>query len=282
MFATDITLNRSADDVDEFYGVIGSQWLIGTVANGGFVQALLAKTMSACLPDHPRLVSVTSRYLRPVVAGDIRVTTDVVRVGRGIAICRAELTAGADSDKVCVIAEATFATEPSPGNLKIDHRSQHSDQPPKLPPFEELETKISPLQTELSKYPGLVRDSVELRFVADTILGNTDATDCCLEYWQALRTGEQVDQFALVLFTDSGPPPMFKRFTSMGWIPTLELTTHISSSVDSADNLYSVATKADCQTIIDGYAEVSAHLWSPSGEMLAVGRQVMLVPDFQV
>lgn len=71
--------------------VIGEDWSQGRATFGGMVAALGNEAMRRLVPADRRLRGLETTFVGPVLAGEVRIEADVLRVGKAVTIARARL-----------------------------------------------------------------------------------------------------------------------------------------------------------------------------------------------
>jgi acyl-CoA thioesterase len=92
-------------------------------------------------------------------------------------------------------------------------------------------------------------------------------------YWRLLDD-EPCDAIALLLAADSLPPTTFNSGLAVAWTPTLELTVHVRSVPVTGWLRLDARTRA----ISHGRLEVDGLIWDADDRLVAMSRQLMLVP----
>ena len=239
-------------------------WDIFGIANGGYLMAMAARAMSAAAGG--RLpVSVTAHFTRPVSAGAVTVTVNPVKVGRRFSTLRATLTA--ESDSVSLLG--SFA-EPQSGAAEPLYAAAA---PPEMPPPEEC---IRALPSADGPLPPPLMAQFEERIHPDDVgplrgePSGTARVRGCLR----LHEDEPQDAFTLLLAADSFPPAVFNANLPLAWTPTLEMTTQIRG--------VPVPGWLRCQFttrfVTGGLLEEDGEVWDEAGHLVALSRQLALVP----
>ena len=93
--------------------------------------------------------------------------------------------------------------------------------------------------------------------------------------WVRFRDERANDELALALFVDSFPPAILRTSPDTGWVPTIELTTHIRAQADAGWVQAQIVT----DTVRGGQLIEDVRLWDSSGALVAQARQLaMLMP----
>ncbi|WP_371788150.1 thioesterase family protein [Streptomyces griseoaurantiacus] len=90
--------------------------------------------------------------------------------------------------------------------------------------------------------------------------------------WFGLADGREADPFSLLLAVDALPPTAFELGLS-GWVPTIELTTHVRARPAPGPLRVSVTTR----NLAGGFLEEDAEVWDSADRLVAQSRQLARV-----
>ncbi len=263
-----IALQADVADVDDLVsldevtwsGFINKEWSIGRVPNGGYSSALV---LSAMLTHTGMEVarSLTNHYYRPAVHGEpCTIVTEVRRRGRSMVHCDATLI---QQDKVRLRSIGVFGSYPS--NTVVAPVS-----PTEIPPPERCSLRDPGVQG----FHMSLLDSLEVRIdpAIEATIGNPEA-EPRFEGWVRFVEPRRNDALALALFADAFPPPIVIPEPDAGWVPTIELTTHIRArAVDGW-----IRAQVKTSNIRGGMLLEDAHLWDATGQLVAQSRQLAML-----
>ncbi|WP_440940093.1 thioesterase family protein [Immundisolibacter sp.] len=259
-FERDIQLVAVGDGTYE--GQLSSAWNIGEVPNGGYVMALACKALASAV-DFPHPASITGHYLLPTEAGPVTIETDVVRRGRRIATATARLIQGG-RERVRFIGAFTDLMRGRGLDL-------HTSSPPSLAAVD----RCVPL-AELTPAPLGIHRHLLARLDPATAThwqhGDPNA-DVELRAWLGFADGSAPDVFALPLFADAQPPPLFRRVGFGGWVPTVELTVHVHRP--PAPGL--LRARFTTRHVTGGLLHEDGELWDSAGHLVALSRQLAII-----
>ena len=74
----------------------------------------------------------------------------------------------------------------------------------------------------------------------------------------------------LILFLDSTTPPIFNSMGSVGWVPTISLTSHLRAF--PSDGPLKVSAKTDFLT--SGFIEEDREIWDSKGNLVGQSKQL--------
>ena len=85
---------------------------------------------------------------------------------------------------------------------------------------------------------------------------------------------EPIDAFGLILVADAFPPTIFNADLPVAWTPTLEMTTQVRGLPEPGW----LRCKFSTRFITGGMLEEDGEVWDASGRLVALSRQLALVP----
>jgi acyl-CoA thioesterase len=239
-------------------------WDIFGVSNGGYLMAIGARAMSGSSHDR-RPVSLTAHFLRPLSAGPVEVAVDTLKTGRTFSTMRA--TIGAASDSVALLG--SFA---DPGALDAEDLYVGA-RPPDLPPPDECPRALPSPDGPLP--PPIVGQFEERIHPEDAgPLQGRPSGVARMRGWFRLDHEEPIDAFTLLLVADAFPPAVFNADLPLAWTPTLEMTTQVRA-VPAGGWLRCQFTT---RFVSGGLLEEDGEIWDESGRLVALSRQLALVP----
>lgn len=245
-----------------FRGQIDLAWGAPPGPNGGYLAALIIRSMRATIDDRSRQPrSITVHYLRPPAAGEVEIAVTVERSGRNASTCTARMTQGGKTTSlaVCVLA-ADFEA--------ID---EWSTPPPDVPRPDDVEMLSFP-----SGAAPAIFTQVETRqaFGPAIFSGGDEATT---GGWIRTAIPSPLDAELLALYADAWWPAPFSRLTpQMVVAPTLDLTIHFRGKPPVGDR-EQILGRFSSSTLVDGFWEEDGALWSEEGHLLAQSRQLALL-----
>lgn len=256
----DLSLDGAAGGA--FEAVIGETWWTPRGPLGGYVMALVLKSMTFAVDDDERQVrSFSTHFLRPPQAGPVTVMPQVERQGRSLTSVSARLE---QDGKLLALALAafsrpwegpTFDDAPMPGVAPPEGR-----QPPpqlststKRPPFTDLLT----MQWRFGDAPFSGSDQ-----------GITGG-------WLGLRENREIDALAVTLLADAWFPAPWPRLKELAPAPTIDLHVHFRAALPRPDGL--LLGRFTNRVTRDGFFDEDGELWDESGTLIAQSRQLGLL-----
>jgi acyl-CoA thioesterase len=243
---------------------IDPDWDIEGNANGGYLLAIAARAMSDAVGRPP--LTVTAHYVAPGRPGPCRITVETLRSGRRTATAQARLL----SEGGLVIAVlGTFGAQRPGGPAHVDAR------PPELPAFEDCVRTVPPV--EHSGFGERVHVRVhpaDAGFREGRPSGRAEISGW-FTFAEATPEEQRIDAFGLLQVADAFAPVCFNHADiPVAWAPTLELTVHIRA-VPAPGPL---RCRLSSRFIQDGMFEEDGEIWDSSGTLVALSRQLALIP----
>lgn len=259
VFEKDTSVTRIDDST--FTGLIDEGWNISGNPNGGYLVSIVTSAVAQVV-SHPDPVSWTTHYLRPGSPGETcRVEIDVIRTGRTLTTLRANLSQGGKERLVCLGAYGDLGI-----NQGVDSDIMLPE--PDLPPPEDCIERTGDIQgIEIA-----LTDKLDVMLhPAQAEPGQAGEPE--ISGWIRFKDGSEPDARALLLFCDTFPPSPFGQLGVVGWVPTIELTTHIRRK--PAPGWIKARFRTD--DLVEGRMIESGALWDSQGQLVATSRQLGLV-----
>ena len=259
-FAAATTVVPTGDGT--FAAAVAPGWDIAGKANGGYLLAIGARALVAAT-GRPDPVSVTGHFLSPGGPGPVSVTTRVHKQGRRFANASGLLDAGGTT-LLTVLGTC--------GDLGHDGDDLLVDgAPPELPPPDACVLVVA-----TDTFPPPFMGKVELRLHPDDagIATGVRSGVARVRGWFRLPHDEPVDTVALVCALDALPPAIFNTDLPVGWVPTVELTTHVRARPAPGW----LRCRFTTRYVTGGFLEEDGEIWDGRGRLVAQSRQLALVP----
>ncbi len=239
-------------------------WDIFEISNGGYLTAIAARAMSEAA-DGRLPVTVTTHFTRPISAGPAQVVVEPVKVGRNFSTMRAELSSSSGS----LVALGSLAVAEALG----DEAVYVDGGPPDLPEPAECLLAVpsgdGPLPPPLV---GLIEERIQPED-AKALTGDRSGV-ARMRGWFRLLDGEPMDVFTLLFAADAFPPALFNTNLPLGWTPTVEMTTQVRSAPSTGW----LRCRFTTRFVTGGMLEEDGEIWDEEGRLLALSRQLALVP----
>jgi len=237
-------------------------WDIQGNANGGYLMALGARAMAAASRPHP--VTVTAHFLSPGRVGPISIHPDTLKAGRTFNTMRASVRG---PQKTLIELLGSFGElENVDGAILVDA------EPPTLPAPEQCIRIVS----NERGFPPPMMDRLEIRLHPDdaSLFEGQPSGQPLVRGWARLLDNEPVDAFGLMLIADAFPPTIFNARLPVAWVPTVEMTVQIRAIPAKGW----LRCKFSTRFITGGVLEEDGEIWDSSGRLVALSRQLALMP----
>ena len=242
-------------------------WDIAGFPNGGYVMAIGLAALGASVPQSDP-VSATAHFTNVSKPGPVVITTEVVRIGRGHSTVTGQMT---QDGNVTTTLLATFGNL-SPKTETNKEEGHDLGSPPPLPPVEDC---LAPESAAAFAAPpigqrALIRLLAEMAGFAH---GNPSGR-AEMGGWTRFADDRPPDLASLTLFADAFPPAVFNSGLPLGWTPTVELTVHFRKRPSPGWLQAWFRTRF----VSGGYLEEDGELWDSEGHLVALSRQLAMVP----
>lgn len=264
-------------------------WSTPFAANGGYLAAIVVRAIEAHVAATGddsvaarQLRSLTCHFLRPVRAGRLELTVELLRTGRRIASLR---VVAAQDGKEAIHALAALAV------LDLPVAGTWEPQPPEvLPPPGRDAPSVPPSeyrQRAAEAWLGVTDGMPEVfrRVRVAPRLGGVPFSGRPVRPGQVPETGgwialpepRPIDAAFLALCTDVWWPPAFEPLGRPAIAPTIDLTIHVRADIPPAG--------LPDQPVLGWYRSTAAHgglmeedaaLFLPDGSLLAHARQLAI------
>lgn len=244
---------------------IPAGWDIFGVTNGGFLMSIATRAM-ASEADGRDLIAATGTFLNPADPGPVEVDVSTLKAGRSLSTLRARISR---EERPLVHVNGVFAEVGRP----VPDEDLVNGEPPDLPAPEQC-MSIEPAAD--SPLPPPFTGQVEIRAHPSDAAGVTgDKTGrAVMRGWFRLRDGEPLDAHAVVMAADSLPPAIFNTPYPAGWTPTVELSVQVREPRPQGWLACSFTTRF----VTGGMLEEDGEIWDEQGRLVALSRQLALVP----
>ena len=246
-------------------------WVVGGGVNGGYALAVIGNAIRAELTAHgqPDPVSVSAYYLSPTQPGPATVRVRRIRVGGKRSTVAASLVQEHEGQEVeRITALAVYGdSDAMPAEV------QRQIPPPELPPLEDcLDARQAP--EEVRRVAPLLErfgTRIDPAYVGWAV-GKPSGSGI-IQGWFKLADERPLDPIALLMVVDALPPVTFDLGLP-GWAPTLELTAHVRARPAAGWAIVRHATR----NISGGQFEEDCEVWDSKGNLVAMSRQLALLP----
>ena len=233
-------------------------WRIGSVANGGYVLALVGRTLAEAL-NQPDPLSINAFYLAPVALGEVEVAVESLSETRSTHFASADLLQEGELKLRATAAYTDLDKLKGPDWTNVT--------PPDAPSMEDVE---APAMSHLE-----IHQSVDMRMVQGAEVFTEGKTSGTGEFIARLahKDGAAPGPIDLLMFADMMPPPIFTLYGAYGWVPTVELTVQVRRKPAPGSLLARHITRQ----VTRGVAETDTEIWDVNGDLAAMARQTYKV-----
>lgn len=240
-----------------FEGIISDRWMIGGGPNGGYIASFLMRGLMATSPQ-PDPVSMTTHFVGRPEPGPCEVVVSVSTATRSHAFMDAAL---AQQGTVRARAIAVFGRRRADQPYDVELTTPATTPPGVGVPVREIPMgEAEPFMSFIERFRYLAPSSIDL------FAGN--GAPATVGGWTSLNDRD-LDTLAVPLFADCWPPPIFTR-RGAALVPTIELTVHFRGDPEPGW----VWCQFQSRILAGGYVEEDGELWSESGNIIAMSRQI--------
>jgi acyl-CoA thioesterase len=217
--------------------------------------------MRAVLSD-PGFVArtFTATFVGPVAAGSVELTAELEHVGRTVATVRAR---GHQGGELRVLASATFGRAVA-GLARLERTMPDVKAP----------EHYAPLGTEPVPGSGGLGLVVRPALGALPLTGSPDARGAA---WVRLADERPIDALSTIVLADSLVPALFLALDQYEPIPSVELVVHFNDLLAAEASPWALV-KIDNVAVGNGWTTEDGELWTPTGQLIAVSRQLRHLP----
>jgi acyl-CoA thioesterase len=255
----------------EYSASLDAGWVVGGGINGGYALAVIGNAIRAELSvdRQPDPVSVSAYYLSPTAPGPAVVRVRRMRTGGQRSTVAASLVQQQDGEEVeRITALAVY------GDLdRMPAEVQRQIPAPELPALENcVDARQAP--EEVRRIAPLLErfgTRIDPAYVGWAV-GKPSGSGI-IQGWFKLADDRPLDPIALLMVVDALPPVTFDLGLP-GWAPTLELTAHVRARPAAGWAIVRHATR----NISGGQFEEDCEVWDSDGRLVAMSRQLALLP----
>jgi len=250
---------------------ISDRWQVIVGPNGGYLGALLLGCIKTLpIQSNQTVRSVALSFISPSVPGPASMSLRCVKAGRTTSMYTAELI---QNDRTIAMANAHFAAK------RLD--AAFCDQ---VMPDVSPASQIAPTdwqQTD-SKFAVPFRQHFDQRIAIGPTPGTRDGSGR-IGGWMRFMDCRPLDDIGLLAMSDAWYPSIISRHLDYDvHVPTIDHTVHFiqndfSALPDDAYTLFEFST----ELAQDGYLVENGRMFSSSGALIAVSRQMAAMVQFE-
>ena len=246
--------------------MIPESWANGRASFGGLVAAMVFEVMRLHVPADRPVRSLAITFVGPV---EPEVPTcfeaQVLREGRAVSQV---LGKALQNGQVCALVQGSF------GSARSSQVSVQGELAPAIKAPQEC--------PELGYYKGLTPELVQhlaMRWAVGSMpFSNNPSRE--MSGWVRLREGDESEVLTeahLLALVDAWPPAVLSHLSRPAMGSSLTWTIEFMQPAPSLHSLDWCQYRALIEHAQDGYGHIAAALWAPSGELLAISRQTVVV-----
>ena len=259
-----VTGNESGGLV--YNGMVHEGWDILGNTNGGYLMAMAARAMADAAGRPP--LTLTAHYLSPGAVGPHIVEVTEVRSGRRFATMTGAVI-NAETGREVIRVLGTF------GHHDTDAVERLDGAPPAIPAYENCPVDTNGDDPEAQPVPEL-QQRLSVRLSPDSVGFRSGKPKGVAEVsgWFDFADGQTIDEYGLILASDSFPPAVFNSGLPVSWVPTVELTVHLRGLPVAGP----LAVVFRTRFVSGGVLEEDGEVWDSAGNLVAQSRQLALTP----
>lgn len=246
--------------------VVPSAWAQGRASFGGLVAALAYEAMSAKVSDGRPVRSLAITFVGPMEAEvPVSFEAEVLREGKAVSqmFCRA-----VQNGQTVAVVQGSFGAS---RESAIDVAAEPA---PVIKPAEECQELpfLRGVTPEFTRFLAMRWGIGSMPFT------NNPARE--MGGWVRFRgdvEDEPVEVAHLLALVDAWPPAVLPHLRSPVPGSSLTWTIEFVQPLPAVGTLEWCLYRAEIEHARDGYGHVSARLWTPSGELVALSRQTVTV-----
>ncbi|MCU9950166.1 acyl-CoA thioesterase [Pseudomonas sp. PDM13] len=246
--------------------VVPSAWAQGRASFGGLVAALAYEAMSAKVSDGRPVRSLAITFVGPMEAEvPASVEAEVLREGKAVSqmFCRA-----VQNGQTVAVVQGSFGAS---RESAIDVAAEPA---PVIKPAEECQELpfLRGVTPEFTRFLAMRWGIGSMPFT------NSPARE--MGGWVRFRgdvEDEPVEVAHLLALVDAWPPAVLPHLRSPVPGSSLTWTIEFVQPLPAVGTLEWCLYRAEIEHARDGYGHISARLWTPSGELVALSRQTVTV-----
>ena len=251
-------VRQSEWDGTTLHAAVPADWGQGRTIFGGLIAGLALHAMQKPVESNRPLRSVLTAFVAPVRAGDIAVTTQVLRAGRNVTHVEAKVMQG---DALCCSVLACYGRDRDTP-VHVDAAGT-----PELPGPDDLAAApfVPGISPEFTK-------SIDYRWSRESMpfLGNGSGST---DGWIRLREEASIAPDLFAMLVDAWPTPALSML--LGPAPVSSLTWSLEiidlNPDHRADDWWRIHACVDAAA--SGYVHGDAMIWGPDGRLAARSRQ---------
>ncbi len=269
-FAEATSVHKTATPTESggvvYEGMVYEGWDILGNTNGGYLLAMAARAMADAAGRPP--LTLTAHYLSPGAVGPHIVEVNEVRSGRRFATMTGAVV-NVDTGREVIRVLGTFGHHDTDGVERLDGG------PPVIPAYDDCPVDVNGDDPNAQPVPEL-QQRLSVRLAPDSVGFRSGKPRGVGEVsgWFDFADGQKIDEYGLILASDSFPPAVFNSGLPVSWVPTVELTIHLRGLPVPGP----LAVVFRTRFVSGGVLEEDGEVWDSAGRLVAQSRQLALTP----
>jgi len=269
-FAEATSVQRSSSQRESggivYDGMVYEGWDILGNTNGGYLMAMAARAMADAAGRPP--MTVTAHYLSPGAVGPHIVEVAKVRAGRRFATMTGAVI-NVETGREVIRVLGTF------GHHDTDAVERLDGAPPSIPAYDDCPVDVNGDDPDAQPVPEL-QQRLSVRLAPGSVGFRSGKPRGVAEVsgWFDFADGQKIDEYGLILASDSFPPAVFNSGFPVSWVPTVELTVHLRGLPVPGP----LAVVFRTRFVSGGVLEEDGEVWDSAGHLVAQSRQLALTP----
>lgn len=235
---------------------LSDHWSINGTPNGGYLMGVIARIMECCSQKKATPI-ITANYISKCFPGKALAYVEVISESSNFTRLQVRLVQQGEEK---IRALGTFSSE-----LNGEVIQKYETGPPVMASFEEsFQVPVIP--------DNALFDHIDLRLDPSCVgwVSGDLSEPSEFKGWVSFKKERKIDIPAILLFTDTFPPPVFASFGASAWVPTIELSVNVRKIPDT--RILKGIFKS--RFISGGLVEEDGELWDTNGELVAISRQI--------
>ena len=243
-------------------------WWAANGPHGGYMAAVMLRALTAAVDDPGRPVrAFTTHFLSPAKLGPMRISTTIERAGKSLT----SVSARAHQDDRLIAASLAAFSAPREDVAPFDDHPIPEVKPPEQGIVFPQDAPGYPEFGRNLEYRGVI-GARPFSGAAEAVLGS----------WVRMKEPEPVDAELVAMYSDAMAPAMWPRVTTPVMSLTVDLTIHfrvaLPDDAHALDAWHLIVART--RAVRDGFADIDADIWDPSGVCIAHARQLAIVREF--
>ncbi|MDA9340988.1 thioesterase family protein [Gammaproteobacteria bacterium] len=241
------------------------KYFVGNTPHGGYLMALMNKALASVMP-HPSAINSNVYYLDRTDPAEAEIHIEILRTSRGSSMGQARLI---QNGKTTCLFSGLYSD--------FKYMKGHSGLGTPLPAIKDSldEAQFKRMNYDTLK-PGSTPSFIQQLELSvhphhawwDSALPVGEAEARCSAYLELI--GGPANELVLSYLSDILPPVVQNKYGSLGWVPTLTLTTNIRQ-LPTTNKLF---IDGHAKDISNGYFEQDCNIWDLNGNLVATSRQL--------